>query len=88
MYCGKPGHIATNCTLGKCPGTLLCQMDSIPEDNMDKLSIHDSVEVNKLSTNSFAILDINVKLKNLSIPSMDLNDDKNLDVANINHLSF
>jgi len=37
MYCGKPGHIATNCNLGKRPGTLLRQMDSTPEDNMDKI---------------------------------------------------
>ena len=61
MYCGKPRHIATNCNLGKRPRTSLCQMDSIPDDNMDKMSIHDSVEANKLSTNYFApIADMDV----------------------------
>jgi len=88
MYCSKPGHIATNCNLGKRPGTSLCQMDSILEDSMDKLSIHDSVEANKLSTNSFAVLDMDVEIKTLSILNMDLDNSKNLDVANINHLSF
>jgi len=64
-------------------------MDSILEDSMDKLSIHDNVETNKLSTNSFAILDMDVELKNLSILSMDPNNiTKNLDVVNINYLSF
>jgi len=56
MYCSKPGHITTNCNLGKHPGTSLCQMDSIPEDDMDKLSIHDNMEINKLSNNPFAVL--------------------------------
>jgi len=89
MYCGKPGHIATNCNLGKCPGTSLRQMDSIPEDNMDKMSIHDNVEANKLSTNRFApITDMDVMdatLKTLSVFNTDLLD---IDVAHINHLSF
>jgi len=85
MYCGKPGHIATNCSLGKCPGTSLRQMDSIPEDNMDKMSIHDSVEANELSTNYFETLDMDVTLKTLSIFNMDPLD---IDVAHINHLSF
>ena len=49
MYCGKPGHVATNCNLGKCPRTSLRQMDSTPDDSMDKMSIHDNVEANKLS---------------------------------------
>jgi len=89
MYCSKPGHIATNCNLGKRPRTSLRQMDSIPEDNMDKMSIHDNVEANKLSTNRFApIVDMNIMdatLKTLSIFNMDLLD---IDVAHINHLSF
>jgi len=89
MYCGKPGHIATNCNLGKRPGTSLCQMDSIPDDSMDKMSIHDSVEANKLSTNCFApITDMDIMdttLKTLSVVNMDLLD---IDVAHINHLSF
>jgi len=89
MYCGKPGHIATNCNLGKRPGTSLCQMDSTPEQDMDKMSIHDNVEANKLSTNYFApIVDMDVMdatLKTLSIFNMDPQD---IDVAHINHLSF
>ena len=89
MYCGKPGHIATNCTLGKRPGTSLRQMDSTPEDSMDKMSIHDNVEANKLSTNYFApITDMSVMdapLQALSIFNMDT---QGIDVAHINHLSF
>jgi len=89
MYCGKPGHVATNCNLGKRPGTLLRQMDSILEDNMDKMSIHDNVEANQLSTNRFApITDMDVMdatLKTLSVFNTDLLD---IDVAHINHLSF
>jgi len=89
MYCGKPGHITTNCNLGKHPGTSLRQMDSIPDDSMDKMSIHDNVEANKLSTNRFApIVDMNIMdatLKTLSVFNTDLLD---IDVAHINHLSF
>jgi len=89
MYCGKPGHVATNCNLGKRPRTSLCQMDSIPEDNMDKMSIHDNVEANKLSTNRFTpIADMNVMdapIKMLSVFNTDLLD---IDVAHINHASF
>jgi len=89
MYCGKPGHIATNCNLGKRPGTSLHQMDSIPDDSMDKMSIHDNVEANKLSTNCFApITDMDVMdatLKTLSVFNTDLLD---IDVAHINHSSF
>jgi len=89
MYCGKPGHIATNCNLGKRPRTSLRQMDSTPEDNMDKMSIHDSMEANKLSTNRFTpITDMDIMdatLKTLSVFNTDLLD---IDVANINHSSF
>jgi len=89
MYCSKPGHIATNCNLGKRPRTLLCQMDSILEDNMDKMSIHDNVEANQLSTNRFtpiANMDVmDATLKTLSVFNTDLLD---LDVTHINHLSF
>jgi len=85
MYCSKPGHIATNCNLGKHPGTSLHQMDSIPEDSMDKMSIHDSVEANELSTNYFAPINMDVTLKTLSIFNMDPLD---IDVTHINHLSF
>ena len=89
MYCGKPGHVATNCNLGKRPGTSLRQMDSILEDNMDKMSIHDNVEANQLSTNRFTpIADMNIMdapIKMLSVLNTDLLD---IDVAHINHSSF
>jgi len=56
---------------------------------MDKMSIHDNVEANKLSTNHFApIADMNVMdatLKTLSVFDMDLLD---INVAHINHSSF
>ena len=65
MYCGKPGHIALNCNLGKRPGTSLCQMESILEDEMDKLSIHDNIQVNRLSNNSFSVLDMDVNEMNI-----------------------
>ena len=67
-------------------------MDSIPEDSMDKLSVYDNVEANKLSTNYFAPIvpiDLDVKLKQLSTFNKDPDiTHKNFDVANINHLSF
>jgi len=89
MYCGKPGHVATNCNIGKRPGTSLHQMDSIPDDSMEKMSIHDNVEANKLSTDYFTpIVDINVMdapIKMLSVFNMDPLD---IDVAHINHTSF
>ena len=65
MYCGKPGHIALNCNLGKRPGTSLRQMDSIPEDIMDKLSIHNDVQVNRLSNNPYSVLDMDVDEMNI-----------------------
>jgi len=89
MYCSKPGHIATNCNLGKCPGTSLRQIDSIPEDNMDKMSIHDNVEANKLSTNRFApIVNMNIMDATLKTLSVFNTDPLDIDVAHINHLSF
>ena len=65
MYCGKPGHIALNCNLGKRLGTSLRQMDSIPEDEMDKLSIHNNVQVNQLSNNPYSVLDMDVDEMNI-----------------------
>jgi len=60
-------------------------MDSILDDNMDKMSIHDSMEANELSTNYFAPIDMDITLKTLSIFHTD---PQNIDVAHINHLSF
>ena len=65
MYCGKAGHIALNCNLGKCLGMSLCQMESIPEDKIDKLSIHNDIQVNRLSTNSFSVLNMDVNEMNI-----------------------
>ena len=65
MYCSKPGHITLNCNLGKRPGTSLCQMDSIPKDEMDKLSIHDDVQVNRLSNNPYSVLNMDVDEMNI-----------------------
>ena len=40
-------------------------MDSIPEDEVDKLSIHNDVQVNRLSNNSFLVLDMEVNEMNI-----------------------
>jgi len=96
MYCGKPGHVATNCNLGKCPGTLLRQMDSILDHDMDKMSIHDNVEANKLSTNypapitniSVPIVDMTITDTTLKTLSVFNTDPVDMDAACINHLSF
>jgi len=89
MYCGKPGHVATNCNLGKRPGTLLRQMDSIPDDSMEKMSIHDNVEANKLSTNYFTpITDMNIMDTPIKMLSVFNTDPLDIDVAHINHASF
>jgi len=89
MYCGKPGHVATNCNLGKHPRTSLRQMDSTPEDDMDKMSIHDTVEANQLSTNRFApITDMTMMDTTLKTLSVFNTDPLNIDVAHINHASF
>jgi len=64
-------------------------MDSIPDDSMEKMSIHDNVEANKLSTNYFTpITDMDVMdapINMLSVFNTDLLD---IDVAHINHSSF
>jgi len=89
MYCGKPGHVATNCNLGKRPGTSLRQMDSIPDDSMEKMSIHDNVEANQLSTNFFTpIADMNVMDAPIKMLSVFNTDPLDIDVAHINHVSF
>jgi len=89
MYCGKPGHVATNCNLGKRPGTSLCQMDSTPDDNMEKMSIHDNVEANELSTNYLTpIVNMDVMDAPIKMLSIFNTDPLNIDVAHINHMSF
>ena len=89
MYCGKPGHIATDCNLGKHPGTSLRQMDSIPDHDMDKISIHDNVEANKLSTNySAPMVDMTITDTTLKTLSVFNTDPIDMDAACINHSSF
>jgi len=96
MYCGKSGHVATDCNLGKHPGTSLRQMDSLPDHDMDKMSIHDNVEANKLSTNySTPIVDINAPIVDMAVADTTLKalsvfntDPANMDAAGINHSSF
>jgi len=77
LYCGTPGHIAINCTAlpNSRPGSSfrpqgsrpsIWQIDSIPEEGMEKLSLKDESELNITSVNQFEPL---VKLnlgKNLS----------------------
>jgi len=89
MYCSKPGHVATNCNLGKRPGTSLRQMDSILDQDMDKMSIHDNVEANQLSTNQFApITDMNIMDAPIKMLSVFNTDPLDIDVTHINHASF
>jgi len=89
MYCGKPGHVATNCNLGKRPGTSLHQMDSILDNSMEKMSIHDNVEANQLSTNYFTpIADMNIMDAPIKMLSVFHTDPLDIDVAHINHASF
>jgi len=89
MYCSKPGHVTTNCNLGKCPGTSLRQMDSILDQDMEKMSIHDNVEANQLSTNQFTpIADMNIMDAPIKMLSIFTTDPLDIDVAHINHTSF
>ena len=41
-------------------------MDSILEDEMDKLSIHDDMQVNRLSNNSSLVLNMDVNEMNIN----------------------
>jgi len=41
-------------------------MDSIPEDEMEKLSIYDSMEVNRLFNNPYAVLNMDVDKMNIN----------------------
>jgi len=63
LYCGIPGHIAVNCTAlpNSRPGSSfqpssrpsVQQIDSIPEEGMEKLSLEDKSEINIASVNQF-----------------------------------
>jgi len=64
LYCGIPGHIAINCTAlpNSQPGSSfqpqssrlsVRQIDSIPEEGMEKLSLEEESEINIASINQF-----------------------------------
>jgi len=64
-------------------------MDSIPDDSMEKMSIHDNVEANKLSTHCFTpIVDMNIMDAPIKMLSIFNTDPLDIDVAHINHTSF
>jgi len=64
LYCGIPRHIAINCTAlpnsrpgssfrPQSSGPSIRQIDSIPEEGMEKLSLEDESEINITSVNQF-----------------------------------
>jgi len=64
LYCGIPGHIAANCTAlpntrpgpnfrPQGSGPSVQQIDSIPEEGMEKLSLKDESGINIASINQF-----------------------------------
>jgi len=64
LYCGIAGHIAANCTAlpntqpgpnfkPQGSGPSVRQIDSIPEEGMEKLSLEDESELNIASVNQF-----------------------------------
>jgi len=64
LYCGKPRHIAVNCTplpnsqpgssfRPQGSGPSVQQIDSIPEEGMEKLSLEDESGINITSVNQF-----------------------------------
>ena len=58
LYCGKPGHRAITCTEppNKCPGTKLCQVETISEEGINNIDLLEESRVNQLSTNYYAPL--------------------------------
>jgi hypothetical protein len=55
LYCGKPGHKAIECKAppNKQPGTKLCQVDMIPEEEIGNTDLLDESGVNQMSTNQY-----------------------------------
>jgi len=64
LYCGIPRHIAVNCTTlpnsqpgssfrPQSSGPSVQQIDSIPEEGMEKLSLKDKSKINITSVNQF-----------------------------------
>jgi hypothetical protein len=58
LYCGKAGHKAIECNAppNKQPGTKLCQVDMIPEEEISDTNPLDKSGVNQMSTNQYAPL--------------------------------
>ena len=67
LYCGIPRHITVNCTAlpnsrpgssfrPQSSGPSVQQIDSIPEEGMEKLSLKDESELNIASINQFKLL--------------------------------
>jgi len=67
LYCGIPGHIAINCTAlpnsrpgssfrPQSSGPSVQQIDSIPEEGMEKLLLEEESEINIASVNQFELL--------------------------------
>jgi len=64
LYCGTPGHITINCTTlpnsrpgssfrPQSSGLSVWQINSIPEEGMEKLSLEEESEINIASVNQF-----------------------------------
>jgi hypothetical protein len=58
LYCGKLGHKAMECKAppNKRPGTKLCQVDTIPEEEISHTDLLDESGVNQMSTNQYTPL--------------------------------
>jgi hypothetical protein len=58
LYCGKLGHKAIECKAppNKWPGTKLCQVDTIPEEEIGNTDPLDESGVNQMSTNHYVPL--------------------------------
>jgi len=76
MYCGKQGHKAINCKAPgqKRPGTSFTpkvrQIDTIPEEDLDKLSLSDSASrITRAFHNSFTPLEDLDKTGDTTAPS-------------------
>jgi hypothetical protein len=55
LYCSKLGHKAIECKAlpNKQPGTKLCQVDMIPEEEISNIEPLDKSGVNQMSTNHY-----------------------------------
>jgi hypothetical protein len=58
LYCSKLGHKAIECKAqpNKWPGTKLCQVNMISEEEIDNIDPLDESRVNQMSTNHYTPL--------------------------------